>query len=224
MPLKNPKDKNVKFRDKELEKYLKIIKDCLDADIFEGALLLSQSKIEHLLKRILKFELRMKRIKVSAIDDYLQGKGKRIEDLTNEAFKDVYSKSCKQFIIDNLQSLEERKYFLPIWENFEGSAKNLRNSLIHTGKGSSPASLVFSTISNIYLIDLIRVGFKEYSKIDILGNKTKIKGFKKFIYKSVEEYLANVNNPQPKKMKFDFGKLKKDTLAYHYYLESKNVS
>lgn len=223
MPLKNPKDKNIIFRDKELEKYLKVVTDCINADIFEAALILSQTKLEQILKRILKFELRMKGVNVPAIDEYLLEKGQSIGDLTDKAFKDVYNKSCYQLIVDNLIGLDEEKFFPPIWQNFVGSTKNSRNSLIHTGKSIKPGELIFSTKSNFYLIDLIRLGFKQHSKIDILGNLTKIKGFKKSKYTSVAEYLANVNNPQLGKKKFDFGQLKKNTLAYHTYLEKKNA-
>ncbi|MDX1959651.1 MAG: hypothetical protein SFU98_13835 [Leptospiraceae bacterium] len=227
MPLKNPKDKEVIIRDEELEKYLKVVKDCLDANIYEAALILSQTRLEQLIKRIIKYKFRLEGVNATAIDEYLSSNTGNIEKLTDAYFKIAYKNTCHDFIIENLKNTLEKKYFRGIWANFMNSSKALRNLLIHTGSSGSPSSLVFSTKNNIYLMDLIIIGFYEYSKINILGDLKKIKGFKKSKYDSIEKYLLSLSDPQSKKktpMKnFDFKKLKKDTLEYQKYLKSKNA-
>ena len=222
MALKNIKDKEVIFRDNALKKYLKLVKDCLDEDLYEGAIIISQVKLEQIIKRIIKYAYKMKQISPISIDTYLDNTAKNIHILTGTCFQEVYGKNCEQFLIEGLDKSDEKEFFKNLWGNFILSSKTLRNSLIHTGSSSSPASLVFSAINNIYLIDLIRYSFNRRYSFDILGNFSKLKvSTKKYKYNTVEEFLGKKKKvlTTPRTRNIDFRKLKQTCLAYQTYLK-----
>ncbi|MBK7055430.1 MAG: hypothetical protein IPH52_10305 [Leptospiraceae bacterium] len=223
MALKNILDKDVIFRDITLKKYLRLVKDCLDEDLYEGALIISQIKLEQIIKRIIKYTYKINQISPTSIDIYLDNTAKNINILTNICFQEAYGKNCEQFIIDGLDKSEEKKHFKNLWDNFILSSKTLRNSLIHTGSSSSPASLVFSAINNIYLIDLIRYSFnRSYPHFDIIGKFSKLKvSTKKYKYNTVEDFLGKKKKIllNSRTRSIDFRKLKHTCLSYQVYLK-----
>lgn len=225
MPLVDITNKELFFRDSVLEKYLKLVKICLDEDMYEGALIISQIKLEQIIKRIIKYKFKIEGINPKSIDVYLDNNVGTIDKLTEACFHSAYKKSCYAFVSDGLENTEEKKYFPDLWNNFKNSSKSIRNSLIHKGFYFSPAALTFATINNVYLIDLIRYSFtKSYLTVDILENFSKLKTPKrKYKFKTVEEFLGKPPKSQttPRVNVIDFRNLKKITSAYKNYLQKK---
>jgi hypothetical protein len=153
--LKNTEEKNFKITDQSVYELHRSAIACLEYDIYEGALVLAQAKLEKVIKRVLSAYARKQGFRAKEINIYLENNIQNIDRLCNEGFKNFELKCFTNLINDNFKDSRDRKNFHNLWVSFIKSSKNVRNDTIHQNKTNSPSFIVYSTKNIFYLTELI---------------------------------------------------------------------
>ena len=128
---------------------------CLEHDIYEGALVLAQAKLEKVIKRVLSAYARKEGFRTKEINLYMDSNIQSIDRLCNEGFKNFQLKCFSDVIEDNFKDSSDKGNFQMLWKLFKDSSKNVRNDTIHQNESNSPSFMVYSTKNIFYLTELI---------------------------------------------------------------------